>query len=230
MSLYWSILLCLIVKIVSATSINGRLNINLTRSLGYTTSRSAFRLYQIGGSEGLTPYKGVAHVHDIEGNFAFDSLPINQGINETTYFVLHPDSIDFNLKPNRVLIEFRKLENGTLKMNAYRNIFGKEYFPSEDIIYPDKLEKIECNPYIEFTVVSQAPLRQYFIVRNVGIFQGGPLAKFVNTPWKLAGIITMICIMAFPYIIEKLDPETAKAMKDDTQRTQREKYEIKGNE
>ncbi|SJM82894.1 related to protein SOP4 [Zygosaccharomyces bailii] len=227
-------LLCLIslvwgcLSLACAVTVKGRFDVDAINITGVTWSKSFFKLYQVGNYTGL-PYRAQAQLKNDEGDFEFKGLPVNPGINETTHFVLYSSSIDFNLKPNRVLVELvSQDENGeNVQINAYRNIFGKEYFPSSDIAHPEKLDKIEMDGYIPITLIQMAPIRAYYENRNTGMFQSGPLASIMDSKWKQAGLITAATLMIFPYILEKLDPETAKAVSEEKLRKQREKYQIK---
>ena len=67
---------------------------------------------------------------DDEGNFEFANLPLNDGVNETTYYVMYPASMDFNLKPNRILIEFKNLEMAPYNWTRSRT------FLEENISHP----------------------------------------------------------------------------------------------
>lgn len=230
LQLRWLCLLGSVLSTVLAATIKGKFDVGPYNNItGATTSRTNFKLHQIGNFSTISGYSANAHLKDLEGNFEFEDVPLNQGINATTHFVLYSSSLDFNLKPNRILIEFTNIDSDGQEyvMKAYRNFFGKEYFPSPDILYPEELEPVAVEPYITISLVSMAPLRAYYQQRNKGILQSGPLAKLLDARWKQAGVITMIALVAFPFLLEKLDPETAKAIKEEKQKKQREKYAIK---
>lgn len=207
--------------------IKGRFNYTMVNIHQYPVSRTHFTLYQIGNYSTNEPYFATTELKDNLGNFEFKNLPLNLGTNATTYFVMYPSSLDFNLKPNRILIEFTDRGNGTVESKAFKNYFGREFFPSKDITYPEKLESISMDPFIEIALVHIAPRRSYFQVRNAGILQSGIIGNILSSRWKTAAVITVICLAIFPFIVEKFDPETTKAMKEDALRKQREKYVIK---
>ncbi|CAI4034244.1 hypothetical protein SMKI_10G0280 [Saccharomyces mikatae IFO 1815] len=216
-----------LISVISATAtgtIKGRLDLAANNITGFVSTRTSFKLYQIGNFSTKYPHTATAIFQDDEGHFEFSNLPLNEGVNETTYYVMYPASMDFNLKPNRILIEFKNLENGTLQLNAFKNLFGRENFPSKDIIYPEKLESMKVDPYIKVELLHKAPIRSYLQARNVSIFSTGIIGSILNSRWKLAGVITLIALVVFPIIVEKLDPETARAIREETKRKQREKY------
>ena len=55
-------------------------------------------------------------------------------------------------------------------------------------------------------------------------FKSGPIANILNSKYKMAGVITVVFMIVFPMILEKLDPETAKAIKEEKLKREREKY------
>lgn len=221
-------LLCAYLSLVRGAVIKGRLDVDTINITGVTRSKSLFKLYQVGNYSGL-PFYSYAHLKNDEGDFEFTDVPVNPGMNATTHFVLYSSSIDFNLKPNRILVELVNKDDAgaNVELNAYKNIFGREYLPSPDIIYPEKLEKIEMDQYIPITLIQMVPMRAYYEKRNIGMFQSGPLASLLDAKWKQAGLITAVTLMAFPYILEKLDPETAKAVREEKLKQKREKYQVK---
>ncbi|CAI4044269.1 hypothetical protein SUVZ_10G0200 [Saccharomyces uvarum] len=221
------LLFCVLGSVINATvagTVKGRLDLAANNITGFVLTRTSFKLYQIGNFSTEYPYTATTTFQDDEGHFEFVNVPLNQGVNATTYYVMYPASMDFNLKPNRILIEFQNLENGTLQLKAFKNFFGRENFPSKDITYPEKLEPMKVDPYIQVEILQKAPIRSYFQVRNVSIFSTGIVGNILNSRWKLAGVITLIALVVFPIIVEKLDPETARAIKEEAKRKQREKY------
>lgn len=220
---------CFLLSLVSAASLKGKLDVAPSNITGATLSRTNFKLHQIGNFSEVHGYDCNVKLKDAEGNFEFEDIPLNKGFNATTYFVLYSSSLDFNLKPNRILVEFTNLDdNGdSYVLKAYKNFFGKEYFPSPEIIYPEELESVATDPFITINLVNMAPFRMYYQQRNQGMFQNGPLAKLLDARWKQAIAITALSVVAFPFLVEKLDPETAKAIKEENQKKQRERYEIK---
>lgn len=213
-----------------SASIKGRLDLgpqfNIT---GAAVPRTHFKLYQIGNYSQPQAYSDDVQLKDLEGNFEFENIPLNQGFNATTHYVLYSSSLDYNLKPNRILVEFRNLDqDGQIyEVKAFRNVFGKEFFPSADILYPEQLDTLTVEPYITISLVNLAPLRAYYQQRRKGFFQTGPLAKLLDNRWKQAAAITTIAVVAFPILLEKMDPATAKAIKEEQQRKQRDKYAVK---
>ncbi|CCD23078.1 Sop4p NDAI_0B00440 [Naumovozyma dairenensis CBS 421] len=215
-----------LLSFAKCTTIKGKLDLPFVNISNFSISRTYFSLYQIGNYSTNEPYYKKTGLQDSDGNFEFSNLPINSGINETTHFVLYSTSLDFNLKPNRILIEFKELENGTITSKAFKNFFGREYFPSNDIIHPEHLEAIEMEPYITISEVNMAPYRSYFQVRNVGILQSGPLASILNSRWKSAAVLSVILLAIFPFLVEKFDPETTKAMKQEALAKKRKNISI----
>lgn len=221
------LLFCVLGSVINATvagTVKGRLDLAANNITGFVLTRTSFKLYQIGNFSTEYPYTATTTFQDDKGNFEFVNVPLNQGVNATTYYVMYPASMDFNLKPNRILIEFQNLENGTSQLKAFKNFSGRENFPSKDITYPEKLESMNVDPYIKVEVLQKAPIRSYFQARNVSIFSTGIVGSILNSRWKLAVLITLIALVVFPIIVEKLDPETARAIKEEAKRKQREKY------
>ena len=221
-----SILISLLLGLaVSAASIKGRLVLpdhNITRD---DLRRTSFRVYQIGNYSTPEPYTAVTKLKDLEGNFEFDSLPVNTNeVNETTYFVLYPSSLDYNLRPNRILIEFVNTENGTLQMKGYKNFFGREYFPSKNIVHPERLQETAVKPYIKVSTVKEAPRRVYVQERTAIAAQNNPLLSFINAPWKVAVLLVVGGLLALPTIVEKLDPEAAKMMRERALEQKKQRY------
>ncbi|CCK69333.1 Sop4p KNAG_0C02220 [Huiozyma naganishii CBS 8797] len=210
-----------------AASIKGRLDVGIADISNYKVTRTYFKIQQFGEFDSEIPYHAVSHVKNIDGDFEFTNLPLNSGVNATTRYVISPVSKDFNLKPNRVLLEFTNMENGTVSTKAYQNYFGREYYPSPNTTHPEPLEPCEVDPYIRFTYIKKAPVRQYLQLRNDGIFQTGFIANIIHSPWKLALVFIVLGIMLFPMYVENFDPETVKAMKEEAQRKTKEKYQIK---
>ncbi|KAH7582022.1 Suppressor of PMA 1-7 protein [Nakaseomyces glabratus] len=213
-------------------SIKGRLELSEIDISAYMIPRCSFRLYQIGNYSADKPFHQITRIKDKNGTFEFNHVPINHGVNESTYFVMTPSSRDFNLLPQRVLVEVTNILNETTgkveqQLKAFRNYFGREYFPSKDIHFPDKLEEMDALPYISIKMSKMLPFRDYLQQRNVGLLQSGPLAGILNSKWKIAAVITLLALMTFPYLVEKLDPETARAMKEEARKKQREKYVVK---
>lgn len=214
------------VSLVSAATIKGQLQLGFANITNSAIARTHFNLYELSEPlNGKTAYKDVAKLRDLEGNFEFQNVPINETINATTYFVIYPYSKDFNLKPNRILIEFSQNDNGTITQKAFKNYFGREYFPSEEIQYPDSLDETPTEPFIKVSVVNKAPFRQYLQIRNEGFFKSGPLAGLFDSRWKVAGIITLLAVVIFPFLVEKFDPATVQAMKEESLKRQKEKYQ-----
>lgn len=221
----------LFVGIVQAVSIKGRLDLSPTKITTYSIPRVYFKLYQIGNYTAAERYYETARITDTNGTFEFNNLPVNPELNVSTYFVLNPNSMDFNLLPQRILIEVTNVYNETTEevttqVKAFRNYFGREHFPSKDILFPEQLDEMSVEPYILILPARAAPFRNYLEQRNVGLFESGPLAGILNSRWKIAAVITLICVMTFPYLVEKFDPETAKALKAESERKQREKYMV----
>lgn len=230
MEMHWLWAFLSLLSVSFAATVRGRLDLGPQLNItGATASRVYFRLHQIGNYSEGSSYSSETRLNDLDGNFQFDSIPLNSGINATTHFVMYSSSMDFNLKPNRVLITFTNLDEQGEKydVKAHRNVFGKVFFPSPDILYPEELEQIEVSPYIRISPISAAPMRVYYQQRNKGILQSGPLAKLFDTRWKQAGVITLVALVVFPILLEKLDPETARAVKEEQQKRQRLKYAVK---
>ncbi|KAH3899742.1 Sop4p SCDLUD_004028 [Saccharomycodes ludwigii] len=170
-------------------------------------------------------YSSSCNLINSNGDFEFQNVPLDLN-NNYTYYVLYAKSMAYNLKPNRILIQIENYggANDTAVIRAFANNFGREYFPSPDILYPEKLPEI--NPYIIIKPISSAPFREYIQLRKLGFLQSGPLASIFESKWKTALAIGAISMFLVPFILEKLDPETAKAIKEERMRKQREKYNI----
>lgn len=223
--LWLSLIFQLHFTLILGVVIKGRLDIN-PRSISHNEIiKTSFHLYQFGNTT-TKPYIGQAKLKDLEGNFQFD-IPIDSSQNLTGYFILVPRSLEFNLKPNRVLVKVTQSEKNNVTIKAYKNIFGREYFPSPDIIFPEELEEIVSTPFITISFVSQAPFRNYVQRRNLGLLKSSPLGHIVNSKYKLAGVITIVLMIIFPMIVGKLDPETARAIKRERLQRQRDKYVTK---
>lgn len=207
-----------------AFDIKGRLDVSPSTLPPYGTTRTHFKLYQLSAKkEDL--YSDKACIKNIEGDFVFRNVPVELDINKKTYFTLHTSSLDYNLKPNRILIEV--IGNGPDELptlNAYENFFGREYFPSAEILHPETLKTISVDPYIRISLMNKQPLRSYITTRNQGLLRSGPIASILNSKWKLAGVITMIFMIVFPMVLEKIDPETARAIKEEKMKRESEKY------
>lgn len=222
------------VTVCMAIDIKGNLNLSPYNITDFRMSRTYFDLQQFDlnniGKENFRFYKDSVHVHNLNGDFKFVNVPIDLKVNETAKFIIYPRSIDFNLKPNRVLVEFTLLPNGTLTQNAWKNYFGREYYPSSDSKFAEKLEEIEMVPSINFTLVKKQPFRVYSEDKQSGLLDNGFIADILNSRWKMALVITAISLMLFPMIVEYIDPETSRELKLENERKQRAKYEIKKND
>ncbi|CAL9736237.1 protein Sop4p [Monosporozyma servazzii] len=222
--LLWSVLL---VNTILAISIKGQFDVSPYNISNVKISNTHFKLQQIGDIEdNKHPIKSVAYIQDSNGTFQFNNIELNKGVNKTTQFVISPISKDFNLKPNRVLVEFKEHENGTIETRGFKNYFGREYFPSKDIKFPEHLESIAIEPMVTFSLVQKQPFRQYLQVRNIGILSSGPIASILHSRWKMSLLVVALGVIAFPIYIENFDPETVKAMKEQKQRQKREKYQF----
>lgn len=216
----------------------------------YMIPRNQIRIYELNTS---TPYSANTYVHDAQGHFAFRDVPINQGVNATTKFAVYPSSMDFNLRPVRMLVEVRDCGNGTIDVQAFMNIFAREYWAPENATNADTLihvkpikapktyndvaaqdqEKENADfstemPWItlRFGVISQEPLRKYLQQRNVGILNSGIVGNILSSRWKTAGVVTMLALFLVPQVIARLDPDTMKALKQDEREKIRAKYTV----
>lgn len=219
-------------------SIKGKLDLRPYQLDGRAAGRTFLNLYQIANfsdekQANINPFTLSTTVDNNEGLFEFTNLPILRGVNESTYFVISADSKDFNLKPNRILVEFKHVvyENGTdeIASKAFMNYYGREYIAQPDIHNPDKLTQISMNPYINIKPLPEIPTRHYFQIRNTGLLESGPVASILKSRWKLAGIITAIAIGVMPMIIQKLDPSASEAMKEQNFQKKRELYTVPAN-
>lgn len=222
--LFWSLIL---LKLISALTIKGQLDVTPYNLSTFKISNTRFRLQQIGSLDSNKhPIKATAYIQDPDGSFEFNNIEVDEGINKTTQFIIYPLSKDFNMKPNRVLVEFFMNENGTLETKGFRNYFGREYFPSKDIKFPEKLDPIDIKPMIRFSLVQKQPFRNYLQVRNPGVLKSGMIASILHSPWKMALVLIALTVIIFPIYVENFDPETVKLMKEQRQKQQREKYQI----
>ncbi|SCV03337.1 LANO_0G03532g1_1 [Lachancea nothofagi CBS 11611] len=197
-------------------TIKGKLDLSPFNVSRKDAINSNFKLLQV-GDLGDQLYISNTRIRDFDGNFEFQHVPEPQDANSTVYFVLQSSSLDYNLKPNRILI---RLDRGAQDANgivtrAFKNVFGKENFPSPEILHPEELEEIDTKPYISITLVNKAPLRTYIQERSVSMFESGPLASILSSKYKLAAVITGVMTLLFSLFIGKLDIEGANAIKDD---------------
>ncbi|CCH60807.1 hypothetical protein TBLA_0D03070 [Henningerozyma blattae CBS 6284] len=227
----FALLFISIINLSISTSINCKFDTSPHSIDARLVSRVEFKLIQINNYTSQLPYKAITGLSDVSGNFSFDDLPINQGINETTNFVLMSSSIDYNLKPNRILIQFTNLvypnETIELKVKAFKNYFGREYIANPKAINPDQLVEISVDPYIRLSLVHEASSRLYYQYRSGSLLTSGPLGNILNSPWKIAGIIVVLSIMIFPTLIEKLDPAASELMKEEALKKKKEQYVVK---
>ena len=144
------LLLSAFIYVVSATArrgtIKGRLDLAASNITGFVSTRTSFKLYQIGNFSTEYPYTSTTMFQDDEGNFEFANLPLNDGVNETTYYVMYPASMDFNLKPNRILIEFKNLDKWHLTIERVQELFWKRIFPIQRYNVPRKITIYEGAP------------------------------------------------------------------------------------
>ncbi|CEP64409.1 Sop4p LALA0_S11e03466g [Lachancea lanzarotensis] len=196
---------------VLGVTVRGRVDVspfNLTRRSIVNTS---FKLFQVGDYQGQ-PFAASAKIHNIDGEFGFEKVPEPLDANSTNFFVLQTSSLEFNLKPNRILISIEQdsSHNGTdFVVKAYKNVFGKENFPSPEIVHPEQLEEIPFESHIPITLVNMAPLRVYLQERNSDLFKSGPIASILSSKYKLAAVVTGIVALIFPSIFSKLEAAAA---------------------
>ncbi|SCU95994.1 LAFA_0G03642g1_1 [Lachancea sp. 'fantastica'] len=202
---------------VLAATVKGRVDVspfNLTRRSIVNTD---FKLIQVGEYQGR-PFTSTAKISNLEGDFGFEQVPEPQDASSRTFFVLQASSLDFNLKPNRILVSIeRNGSNSTtqLVVKAYKNVFGKENFPSPEIVHPEQLEEIPFESHIPITLVNKAPLRVYVQERNSDLFKSGPIAGILSSKYKLAAVITGIVALIFPSIFSKLESAAALEATED---------------
>ncbi|SCU96962.1 LADA_0H03708g1_1 [Lachancea dasiensis] len=200
---------------LSAT-IEGKLDLspfNITRRSVINTN---FKLLQVGDLTG-EPYVAATKIYDNHGNFKFQDVPEPRDGNSTTFFVLQSSSLDFNLKPNRILfrIDRSSPSNHTVEVKAYKNVFGKENFASPEITHPETLEEIGAKPFVSVSLVNKAPLRVYIQERNGSLLKSGAIANILNSKFKLAAAITAVFVLIAPSIIDKLDSAAVNTFLDD---------------
>ncbi|CDO92393.1 unnamed protein product [Kluyveromyces dobzhanskii CBS 2104] len=227
------LVICQLVTSSLAFDIKGRLDLRLRNVTQHDISRSYFTLYKIQGpneqdkySE-LVPYSKSATLQNTYGEFTFTDVPVDLGLNRTTYFTINSHSTEFNLKPNRVLIKITGNGSGQEpSLTAFENKFGREYFPSADIAFPEtlKLLPLDTSGRLVITTINKQPFRRFMQIRNPGIFQSGPIASILTSKFKLAGVITVLFLVLFPIMLEKFDPETAKQMRQEKLQRENAKY------
>ncbi|SCU99533.1 LAME_0G03554g1_1 [Lachancea meyersii CBS 8951] len=198
-------------------NVKGKLDLspfNVTRK---TVANTDFKLIQVGGNDGHA-YVAHAKIHDLDGNFKFENVPEPaENTNSSTFFVLQASSLEFNLKPNRILVSIERDPQDATRLvtKAFRNVFGKENFPSPEIQHPEKLEEIPLKSHIPITLVNKAPLRMYVQERNASFLKSGPIAGILNSKFKLAALITGVIALIFPTIFSKLETAGALSMAED---------------
>ncbi|QEU61917.1 Sop4 [Kluyveromyces lactis] len=214
----------------AAFDIKGRLDLKVRNVSRHDITRTYFNLYRIrnpNDDSDWDSYSQSAKLENINGEFTFSDVPIDTSINRTTYFTLHSHSNEFNLKPNRILIQI--VGNGQDQepsLSAFENRFGREYFPSPDITYPETLNPLPLDSAhrLTITTMNKQPYRKYIKIRNPGILESGPIASVLRSKFKLAGVVTVIFLVLFPILLEKFDPETAKAMRQEKMHRENAKY------
>ncbi|AGO10892.1 AaceriAFR619Wp [[Ashbya] aceris (nom. inval.)] len=210
--------------VAALTTINCRLDLSPRQISRKELLRTHLHLYQVGNFSGQ-PYSAKATLRDSEGRFQFADLPVSHDENSTVYFQLVASSQDYNLKPNRVLVEIQgRGEELEPAVRAFQNVFGREHFPSPEIVYPEQLVELEVEPELVISYVHAAPLRNYIVTRRGGILDSGPLAGIFRSKYKLAAVVTILALLLFPMLVEKFDPATVEAIKEQRLSQTREKY------
>lgn len=162
-------------------------------------------------------YDAQTTVKTKNGDFEFENVVLDTK-NEYSYYVLKAQSLDFNFQPNRVLVKVQS--NDTSAVQYFANYMGREYFPSPEILYPEQLQELKT---LSFRPLAEVPLRNYVQPRKLGFLKSGPLAGIFQSKWKTGALVAVIASIALPYIMEKLDPETAKAIKEEKAKMKRNK-------
>ncbi|CCE63440.1 hypothetical protein TPHA_0E03500 [Tetrapisispora phaffii CBS 4417] len=221
--------------VFASASIKGKVDLRPKSLTISDISRITLTLHQIYNykndnitiSDTKDSYYASTKIINTSGDFKFDNLPLIKGFNKTTYFVLHSNSLDYNLRPNRVLYKFVSLDEDANKFNvtAYQNLLGREYFPSPEIAYPENLLEINADPYLNITYVRNAPMRLYYQHRKPSFLETGIIGNILSSRWKTAAVVTALCLAIFPLVAEKLDPETTRLIKEEALKKQREKYQ-----
>ncbi|XBW37282.1 hypothetical protein QEN19_002864 [Hanseniaspora menglaensis] len=153
-------------------------------------------------------FSSTTQLLSAEGHFTFNNVPLDQSSNNT-YFVIKSSSKYFNLSPNRILVSINNANTSDVTYRA--NFVGKDYFPALELLHPDTLPLMNS---LTINLASEAPIRDYVLTRNDNIFATGFIGSIFESKWKTAGLTTAIFLMAFPYIIEYIDPEAAAEMKE----------------
>lgn len=146
-------------------------------------------------------YRQRAFIHP-DGTFELNNIPKGE-------FVLTVLSIDYNLIPFKA----RVIVNEDDEVHAYVLHATSQW---------DKLGQ-EIPLPIQIIPNPKQPLREYLVERTPGLLKSGPIATVLNNPLYLGAAILSLIAIAAPYLMEKFDPETAKAVREERAASRREK-------
>lgn len=207
----------------ATTDIQGKIDLRgYTKKTDRNTwSRISLTLNQIYQNNSIPAshyfYDAETAVKTTSGDFNFENVVLDTE-NEYSYYVLKAQSLDFNFQPNRVLVKVQS--NDTSAVQYFANYMGREYFPSPEILYPEQLQELKT---LTFRPLADLPMRAYVQPRKLGFLKSGPLAGIFQSKWKTGALIAVVASITLPYIMEKLDPETAKAIKEEKAKMKRNK-------
>jgi hypothetical protein len=183
--------LCILRAVLSAT-LPGQLD--LKRNL---TSRDVqntwIELEQV--TSDTSGFKRMAYLHK-DGSFEIGNISEGE-------YILTVNSIDYNLLPFKARVEVTQDDSIT----AYLiQATSKWEIKGQQIPLPFQ---IIANPAY--------PERGYIRERTPSIFKSGPIATVANNPLYLFAALLGLLVIGAPYLMEKFDPETAKAMREERQ-------------
>jgi hypothetical protein len=181
-----------IVRVVLCATLPGQLD--LKRNL---TSRDVqntwIELEQM--TSDTSGFKRMAYLHK-DGFFEIGNIPEGE-------YILTVNSIDYNLLPFKARVEVTQDDS----ISAYViQATSKWEIKGQQIPLP---LQIIANPAY--------PERGYIQERTPSIFKSGPIATVANNPLYLFAALLGLLVIGAPYLMEKFDPETAKAMREERQ-------------
>jgi len=180
-----------LIRLVIGATIEGYLELpgDLTN---LDLTHTSIELLEITSNTTKTPIKRDAYINS-KGGFQFTCIPSGE-------YLLSLSHIEFNLVPFKSRIDVDKEDQVSIHLVQAAQKWNE--------LGPEIPHPIRVIPN------TKIPERQYIKKRSPGLLDSGPLATIVNNPLYLVGISVLLIALAFPYILEKVDPETAKIMKE----------------
>lgn len=156
----------------------------------------------------LATYKHTRSYITENGTFSFDNL------GEGKYLV-DVVALNYVFEYNSAVVDISKeviqQEDGSSReavvTSAYEYQFGHALLDTPN----------EINYPLVFFLKAKDGKKTYYEVKDRGLANSGPLGTILGNPLLLAGGVFILAMMGVPYLLEKLDPETAKLMKGETE-------------